>query len=68
MLISDDKKLKIPEPDFLHNLNKEQKTAVLNTEGPLLVLCGLAYSLCQASTFDHTTQISLRLSLFSDSI
>ena len=40
MLISDDKKLKIPEPDFLHNLNKEQKTAVLNTEGPLLVLSG----------------------------
>ncbi len=40
MLPVDEQKLKIPEPDFLNNLNKQQKSAVLNTEGPLLVLSG----------------------------
>ena len=40
MLPIDEPKLKIPEPEFLNNLNKEQKSAVLNTEGPLLVLSG----------------------------
>ncbi len=40
MLEDSQKKIKIPEPDFLVNLNKQQKEAVLNTEGPLLVLSG----------------------------
>ncbi len=40
MLDNEDKKLQIPEPDFLTNLNKQQKEAVLKTEGPLLVLSG----------------------------
>ena len=34
------KKIKLPEPDFLNSLNQQQKQAVLNTEGPLLVLSG----------------------------
>tara|TARA_B100000963_G_scaffold254871_1_gene223494 strand:+ start:291 stop:2426 length:2136 start_codon:yes stop_codon:yes gene_type:complete len=34
------KKIKLPEPDFLNSLNQQQKHAVLNTEGPLLVLSG----------------------------
>ena len=40
MLEDSQKKIKLPEPDFLINLNKQQKEAVLNTEGPLLVLSG----------------------------
>ena len=40
MLEDSQRKIKIPEPDFLVNLNKQQKEAVLNTEGPLLVLSG----------------------------
>ncbi len=40
MLENDEKKLKIPEPEFLSKLNKQQKSAVLNIEGPLLVLSG----------------------------
>ena len=40
MLDKEHKKLQIPEPDFLINLNKQQKEAVLNIEGPLLVLSG----------------------------
>ena len=34
------KKIKLPEPDFLSSLNEQQKQAVQNTEGPLLVLSG----------------------------
>ena len=33
-------KLVIPEPDFIAGLNHQQKKAVMNTEGPLLVLSG----------------------------
>ncbi len=33
-------KLVIPEPDFIAGLNNQQKKAVMNTEGPLLVLSG----------------------------
>ena len=33
-------KIKLPDPDFITNLNEQQKKAVLNTEGPLLVLSG----------------------------
>tara|TARA_B100000963_G_C22628037_1_gene673390 strand:+ start:236 stop:2389 length:2154 start_codon:yes stop_codon:yes gene_type:complete len=40
LLENDEKKLKIPEPEFLSKLNKQQKSAVLNIEGPLLVLSG----------------------------
>ena len=39
-LISKDEKIEIPEPDFLNNLNNQQKKAIINTEGPLLVLSG----------------------------
>ena len=39
-LISKDEKIEIPEPDFLDNLNNQQKKAIINTEGPLLVLSG----------------------------
>ena len=39
-LINGNEKIEIPQPDFLLNLNKQQKEAVLNTEGPLLVLSG----------------------------
>ncbi len=39
-LIDGNEKIEIPQPDFLLNLNKQQKEAVLNTEGPLLVLSG----------------------------
>ena len=34
------KKIQLPEPDFLSSLNEQQKQAVQNTEGPLLVLSG----------------------------
>ena len=40
MSIGDNEKIELPDPDFLLNLNQEQKEAVLNTEGPLLVLSG----------------------------
>ena len=39
-MIDGNEKVEIPQPDFLLNLNKQQKEAVLNTEGPLLVLSG----------------------------
>ncbi len=35
-----EEKLIIPEPDFISSLNSEQKKAVMNIEGPLLVLSG----------------------------
>ena len=35
-----DEKIKLPDLDFLSTLNTQQKNAVLNTEGPLLVLSG----------------------------
>ena len=33
-------KISLPEPDFLENLNSQQKEAVTNIDGPLLVLSG----------------------------
>ena len=35
-----EEKLIIPEPDFISGLNSEQKKAVMNIDGPLLVLSG----------------------------
>ena len=35
-----EEKLIIPEPDFISGLNAEQKKAVMNIDGPLLVLSG----------------------------
>ena len=35
-----EEKLIIPEPDFISGLNSEQKKAVMNMNGPLLVLSG----------------------------
>ncbi|MAZ07695.1 MAG: DNA helicase II [Rickettsiales bacterium] len=37
---SDIDKISLPEPDFLENLNSQQKEAVTNIDGPLLVLSG----------------------------
>ena len=37
---SDIEKISLPEPDFLENLNSQQKEAVTNIDGPLLVLSG----------------------------
>ena len=39
-LFENDEKIKLPDLDFLSSLNLQQKNAVLNTEGPLLVLSG----------------------------
>ncbi|MEC8265180.1 MAG: UvrD-helicase domain-containing protein [Pseudomonadota bacterium] len=39
-MFENDEKIKLPDLDFLSNLNSQQKNAVLNTEGPLLVLSG----------------------------
>ena len=39
-LFENDEKIKLPDLDFLSTLNLQQKNAVLNTEGPLLVLSG----------------------------
>ena len=35
-----EEKLVLPEPDFIKHLNSQQQEAVMNTEGPLLVLSG----------------------------
>ncbi|MAI29186.1 MAG: hypothetical protein CMP38_03145 [Rickettsiales bacterium] len=35
-----EEKLIVPEPDFISGLNSEQKKAVINIDGPLLVLSG----------------------------
>ena len=35
-----EEKLIIPEPDFISGLNSEQKKAVMNIDGPLLILSG----------------------------
>ena len=40
MMQSDIDKISLPEPDFLENLNSQQKEAVTNIDGPLLVLSG----------------------------
>ena len=34
------KRISIPEPDFITNLNEQQRIAVSETDGPLLVLSG----------------------------
>ena len=39
-LFEHNEKIKLPDLDFLSTLNTQQKNAVLNTEGPLLVLSG----------------------------
>ena len=39
-MIENHEKIKLPDPEFILNLNSPQKKAVLNTEGPLLVLSG----------------------------
>ena len=39
-MFENDEKIKLPDLDFLSSLNLQQKNAVLNTEGPLLVLSG----------------------------
>ena len=39
-MFENNEKIKLPDLDFLSTLNSQQKNAVLNTEGPLLVLSG----------------------------
>ena len=39
-LFENDEKIKLPDLEFLSTLNSQQKNAVLNAEGPLLVLSG----------------------------
>ena len=39
-MFENNEKIKLPDLDFLSPLNSQQKNAVLNTEGPLLVLSG----------------------------
>ncbi|MEC8265453.1 MAG: UvrD-helicase domain-containing protein [Pseudomonadota bacterium] len=39
-MFENNEKIKLPDLDFLSSLNTQQKNAVLNTEGPLLVLSG----------------------------
>tara|TARA_A100001388_G_scaffold86012_1_gene62111 strand:+ start:635 stop:2791 length:2157 start_codon:yes stop_codon:yes gene_type:complete len=39
-VFENNEKIKLPDLDFLSTLNSQQKNAVLNTEGPLLVLSG----------------------------
>ncbi len=39
-MIIEKKKISLPDPDFVENLNSPQKQAVKSTEGPLLVLSG----------------------------
>ena len=39
-MFENDEKIRLPDLDFLSTLNSEQKNAVQNTEGPLLVLSG----------------------------